>query len=79
MAAVRTRFSPEFVNRIDSVITYKPLDRAACEIILDQILAGFARLIHNRLGLGHSACSARPRVAIYCWTAEPAWNSAQES
>jgi ATP-dependent Clp protease ATP-binding subunit ClpA len=51
MAAVRTRFSPEFVNRIDSVITYKPLDRAACEIILDQILAGFARLIHNRLGL----------------------------
>ncbi|HEY7303535.1 MAG TPA: AAA family ATPase [Bryobacteraceae bacterium] len=51
MAAVRHKFSPEFVNRIDSVITYKPLDHAACEIILDQILAGFARLIHNRLGL----------------------------
>jgi ATP-dependent Clp protease ATP-binding subunit ClpA len=51
MAAVRHKFSPEFVNRIDSVITYKPLDRAACEIILNQILAGFARLIHNRLGL----------------------------
>ena len=51
MAAVRNKFSPEFVNRIDSVITYKPLDRAACEIILDQILAGFARLIHTRLGL----------------------------
>lgn len=51
MAAVRHKFSPEFVNRIDSVITYKPLDRAACDAILDQILAGFARLIHGRLGL----------------------------
>ena len=51
MHAVRHKFSPEFVNRIDSVITYKPLDRAACEIILEQIFASFARLIHNRLGL----------------------------
>ncbi|MBV9296213.1 MAG: ATP-dependent Clp protease ATP-binding subunit [Acidobacteriaceae bacterium] len=51
MAAVRRKFSPEFVNRIDSIITYKPLDRQACEIILDQIFAGFLRLVHNRLGL----------------------------
>jgi ATP-dependent Clp protease ATP-binding subunit ClpA len=51
MAAVRRRFSPEFVNRIDSVITYKPLDRPACEEILDQIMAGFARLIQARLGM----------------------------
>jgi ATP-dependent Clp protease ATP-binding subunit ClpA len=51
MAAVRQKFSPEFVNRIDSVITYKPLDREACDVILDQILADFGRLIHNRLGL----------------------------
>jgi ATP-dependent Clp protease ATP-binding subunit ClpA len=51
MAAVRRKFSPEFVNRIDSVITYKPLDRDACELILDQILAGFSKLIAARLGL----------------------------
>ena len=51
MAAVRRKFSPEFVNRIDSVITYKPLNREACEIILNQIFANFARLIHNRLGI----------------------------
>jgi len=51
MSAVRHKFSPEFVNRIDSVITYKALDRAACEVILDQILSNFARLIHSRLGL----------------------------
>jgi len=51
LAAVRHKFSPEFVNRIDSVITYKPLDRAACEVILDQIMVNFARLIHSRLGM----------------------------
>ena len=50
LSAVRQKFSPEFVNRIDSVITYKPLDRDACEVILDQIFAGFTRLIQNRLG-----------------------------
>jgi ATP-dependent Clp protease ATP-binding subunit ClpA len=51
MSAVRHKFSPEFVNRIDSVITYKPLDREACNLILDHIFEGFARLIHTRLGL----------------------------
>jgi ATP-dependent Clp protease ATP-binding subunit ClpA len=51
MSAVRHKFSPEFVNRIDSVITYKPLDRDACEVILDQIFLNFARLINHRLGL----------------------------
>lgn len=51
MAAVRRKFSPEFVNRIDSVITYKPLDREACDLILDHIFAGFIKLINRRLGL----------------------------
>jgi ATP-dependent Clp protease ATP-binding subunit ClpA len=50
MAAVRQKFSPEFVNRIDSVITYKPLDRNACSLILDHIFADFAHLIQNRMG-----------------------------
>jgi ATP-dependent Clp protease ATP-binding subunit ClpA len=51
MSAVKRKFSPEFVNRIDSIITYKPLDRAACDSILDHILAEFARLVNNRMGL----------------------------
>lgn len=51
MSAVRHKFSPEFVNRIDSVITYKPLTREACEVILEQIFNNFTRLIQNRLGL----------------------------
>src|SRR5581483_10108993 len=50
MAAVRQKFSPEFVNRIDSVITYKPLDREACEQILEHIFVSFSRLITARLG-----------------------------
>jgi ATP-dependent Clp protease ATP-binding subunit ClpA len=51
LAAVRHKFSPEFVNRIDSVITYRPLEREAYEVILDQTLAGFSRLSYERLGL----------------------------
>ena len=50
MAAVRQKFAPEFVNRIDSVITYSPLTRQACAEILDQIMQTFARLIFQRLG-----------------------------
>lgn len=66
MAAVRQKFSPEFVNRIDSVVTYKPLDRTACETILDQILASFARTIHNRLGMSafHLQCTAAARKLL---------------
>src|ERR1700759_1238086 len=51
MAAVRQKFSPEFVNRIDAVITYKALNRAAYGKILDQIFSSFARLVQSRLGV----------------------------
>jgi len=32
---MRKKFSPEFVNRIDAVITYQPLDAESLEAILD--------------------------------------------
>jgi ATP-dependent Clp protease ATP-binding subunit ClpA len=48
--AVRRRFSPEFVNRIDSVITYKPLDEEALSEILDIELGNLVRLVESRLG-----------------------------
>jgi ATP-dependent Clp protease ATP-binding subunit ClpA len=51
LAAVRRKFSPEFVNRIDSVITYQALDRKTCALILNQIIQEFGRLIYTRLGL----------------------------
>ena len=66
MAAVKRKFSPEFVNRVDSVITYKPLDRDACDVILDHILAGFARLVNNRMGLRgfRLQCTAAGRALL---------------
>lgn len=51
LAAVKRKFSPEFVNRIDAVVTYEALDREAFASILDHILIDFARLINNRFGL----------------------------
>lgn len=47
--AVRRKFSPEFVNRIDAVITYQPLDRNAMDKILDQQLAALQKHIVDRL------------------------------
>jgi CheY-like chemotaxis protein len=49
-AAVRRQFSPEFVNRMDVVITYRPLDRAAFEQILDHHVEELQQHINARLG-----------------------------
>ena len=51
VAAVKRAFSTEFVNRIDAIVTYRPLDRAACRQILDQIFGDLGRLVLTRLGL----------------------------
>ncbi len=50
MDALKRRFSPEFVNRLDRVITYRPLTDNALGEILQQQLVGFAELIATRLG-----------------------------
>ena len=50
MAAVRRKFSPEFINRIDSIVTYQPLDQTSLEQILDQLIQDFQSHIGNRLG-----------------------------
>jgi ATP-dependent Clp protease ATP-binding subunit ClpB len=49
LGAVKRKFAPEFVNRIDAVITYQPLDADALEAILDQQLAALERHIVHRL------------------------------
>lgn len=51
MNAVRRKFSPEFVNRIDSVITYRTLDRSSHEKILNSLLLEFRALIRHRIGM----------------------------
>ncbi len=50
LGAVRKRFSPEFVNRIDAVVTYQPLDEEALSTILDQHLDELQHHVNTRLG-----------------------------
>jgi ATP-dependent Clp protease ATP-binding subunit ClpA/CheY-like chemotaxis protein len=50
LAAVRKRFSPEFVNRIDAVITYRPLNAESLAQILDAHIAELQKHVHTRLG-----------------------------
>ena len=49
MHEVRRKFSPEFVNRIDAVITYRPLEADSLAVILDQQIAALERHIRIRL------------------------------
>ncbi|HLG17576.1 MAG TPA: AAA family ATPase [Blastocatellia bacterium] len=50
LAAVRKRFSPEFVNRIDAVVTYQPLDAESLETILAQHIDELQKHVNTRLG-----------------------------
>jgi len=50
MSAVRRKFSPEFVNRIDHVITYQPLDAASFAAIVDHEVDRLQRHVVARLG-----------------------------
>jgi CheY-like chemotaxis protein len=50
MSAVRRKFSPEFVNRIDHVITYQPLDTESFAAIVDHEVDWLQRHVVARLG-----------------------------
>ena len=50
LTAVRRKFSPEFVNRIDAVVTYQPLNQQALSAIVDHQLADLQQHIAKRLG-----------------------------
>jgi CheY-like chemotaxis protein len=50
LGAVRKRFSPEFVNRIDAVVTYSPLTREAIEMILERDIRALQDHVNLRLG-----------------------------
>lgn len=50
MAAVRRKFPPEFVNRIDATITYQPLNSDSLAAILDQQIVDLQEHIDSRLG-----------------------------
>ena len=50
LVAVRKRFSPEFVNRIDCIITYQPLTPESLSAILDQQILDLQSHVNTRLG-----------------------------
>lgn len=50
LGAVRKRFSPEFVNRVDAVVTYQPLGMESMEAILDHDIKTLQRHVNSRLG-----------------------------
>ena len=50
LVAVRKRFSPEFVNRIDCIITYQPLTPESLSTILDLQMADLQNHVNTRLG-----------------------------
>jgi len=49
LGAVRKKFSPEFVNRIDVVVTYQPLDEEAFRQILDHQIQELQHHVNTRL------------------------------
>lgn len=50
ISAVKRKFAPEFINRIDLMLTYRPLSAEAMEQILDIQLQELANHISKRLG-----------------------------
>jgi ATP-dependent Clp protease ATP-binding subunit ClpA len=50
LVAVRKRFSPEFVNRIDCIVTYQPLSPEALSAILDLQMTDLQNHVNTRLG-----------------------------
>ncbi len=50
LAAVRKMFSPEFVNRIDTVITYLPLSTESIRRVLDNQIEELQQHVKSRLG-----------------------------
>lgn len=49
LGAVRKRFSPEFVNRIDAIVTFQPLNKESLEAILDHDINALQNHVNSRL------------------------------
>ncbi|MCC6672464.1 MAG: ATP-dependent chaperone ClpB [Planctomycetes bacterium] len=63
MAELRAHFRPEFLNRVDEIVLFKPLRQSEIERIVDLLIAGLRkRLADRRMTLEISA-AARKHVA----------------
>src|SRR4029078_916604 len=48
MESLQTRFLPEFLNRIDEIIVFRPLDRSQIRKIVDPQVAHLEKLLEQR-------------------------------
>ena len=62
LGAVRKRFSPEFVNRIDAVVTYQPLDQESLDAILDNDICALQNHVNSRLGDRYFSIEVTPQA-----------------
>jgi CheY-like chemotaxis protein len=62
LMSVRKRFSPEFVNRIDAVITYQPLSVESLTTILGLRIADLQTHVNTRLGNRSFALEVPPEA-----------------
>ncbi len=62
LAAVRKNFLPEFVNRIDKVVTYQPLSAEALALILSQHIGDLQAHLDRRLGQRTFQLEVPPRT-----------------
>jgi CheY-like chemotaxis protein/energy-coupling factor transporter ATP-binding protein EcfA2 len=65
LGAVRKRFSPEFVNRIDAVVTYQPLDTESMKTILDNDIKGLQQHVNSRLGENCFTIEVTPEARVF--------------
>jgi ATP-dependent Clp protease ATP-binding subunit ClpA len=65
MRAARRSFSPEFLNRIDSIVTYQPLSEEALQEILDIQLRELQQHIDVRLGVRGFRVEVTPKGRRY--------------
>jgi ATP-dependent Clp protease ATP-binding subunit ClpA len=63
--AVRKHFSPEFVNRIDAVVTYRPLEVSSVVAILEQQIAELQQHVHTRLGRSSFEIEVAPAARYF--------------
>lgn len=65
LRALRRKFSPEFVNRIDRAITFRPLGRDAFARILNQQLTALTEHVKSRLGAQAFSVDVTPEACSY--------------
>jgi CheY-like chemotaxis protein/energy-coupling factor transporter ATP-binding protein EcfA2 len=65
LMAVRKRFSPEFVNRIDAVITYQPLSVESLTTILGLRIADLQTHVNTRLGNRSFTLEVPPEARLF--------------